>query len=94
MAEQIKMLLGMNTPRAHGTRVLIPHRKGGPVLNFGTLFYLSIFKTAEARDLKFCMRIEGEASNKNYAKLGHRESGAGSRNMILNFVTPSYLQNV
>jgi len=60
MAEQIKMLFGVNTPGNPRNIVLkvVPdppqRRGGGPVLNFGT----PIFGTAEARDLTFCAHRE------------------------------------
>jgi len=36
-------------------------------------------RTAEARDLKFWKLVGGWDPNENYAKVGHRGLGAGSR---------------
>jgi len=50
MAEQIKMLFGMNTPGGYVGSDPPTERGGGPVLNFGTSLISGI---AEARELKF-----------------------------------------
>jgi len=57
--------------------VLIPHRELGKIL-----------PTAEAKDLKCCVRGATWGLNENYAKVGHRGSGAGSRDLLGNFGTP------
>jgi len=77
MAEKIKMLFGVNTPRGPWNIVLDvgpdspTESERGPVLNFGTPH---IYGTAEARDLTFREHIEGGGPNENYAKVGHRRS--------------------
>jgi len=92
MAEQIKILFGLNTPGGQWNIVLDggPHppaeRGRGPVFNLGPP---PVFGTAEARDLKFCVRIQGWGPT-NCAKLDHRGSGMGSHDLILNF-RPSML---
>jgi len=61
VAEQIKVMFRVNTPRGTGTWNIVldvgpdPPTERGAVLNFGTLH---IFGTAEARDLKFCVGTE------------------------------------
>jgi len=63
MAEQIKMMFGLNTHGGPWNIVLDvgadpPHREGkGPCFKFRDL--PPIFETAEARDLEFCGHIEG-----------------------------------
>jgi len=58
------------------TGVLIPPQTGGGdlLLNFGTLLSPHISGTAEARDLKFCMHIEGDGPER---KLCKSRSGRG-----------------
>jgi len=65
MAEQIKILFGVNTPGGPWNIVLDvgpdpPQRgEGGPLLNFETPY---ISGTVEARDLKFWVRTERRGS--------------------------------
>jgi len=74
MAEQIKMLFGVNTSGGPWNTVLKEHpnlpteRERGPAFNFGNP---SIFKMAEARDFKFCTCIGSGDNKKNYATVGH-----------------------
>jgi len=78
MAEQIKMLFGVNTPGSPRNIVLDgdpdPPQTGGRdlLLNLGLPCFSG---TAEATDSKFCLHVEGH--NENFAKLGHRGSGQG-----------------
>jgi len=60
--------------------------------NLPVVDQLHISRLAEARDLKFCLHIEGWGPNLKYAWAGHRELGAGSSNLLLIFGTPSYLE--
>jgi len=63
-----------------------PQRGEGPSFKFGDTPH--IFGTAGARDLKFCVHMEGGGPNKNYAKVCHRGSGAESRDLTLNIGPP------
>jgi len=75
IAEQIKMLFGMNTPGGPRNIVLdvgpdAPTERGrGPVLNYGTPF-----GTAKSRNLKLCVH-RGGVHNENYATVGRMSLG-------------------
>jgi len=64
-------------------------RVGGGILP--TVDPLHISRLAEARDLKFCMHVDGWGPDENYAKAFHR--GSGSQCLLLIFQIPSYLWN-
>jgi len=75
------MLCGMNT--LGGPRNIVLHGvpdpptdRGGPTFKLWDL-PPHISRMAEARDFKFCVHIEGDGPNKNYAKVGHRGLGRG-----------------
>jgi len=72
MAEQIKMLFGVNTT-------------GGP---WNIVLEVGPDPPREGEGASFTFHREMWGPNENYAKLGHRGSGAGSRDLILNFGTP------
>jgi len=89
MAEQIKMLFGVNT---HGVlwNIVIRHgslspteRGRGPTFKFWDPLIPP--ERLKLETCNFACMLSDEGPNENYAKVGHRGSEAGSRDLFLNF---------
>jgi len=97
MAEQIKMLFGVNTPEGPWNIVLKlrldpPQRgRGGPILNVGTP--LLSLEWLKLEIWNFARIQKGEGPNENYATVRHMRTASGLRDVLFAIPAPPYLRN-